>query len=151
VTGDTCRVGQARASERRSTGLNLGDRLVEPAATRAAWPHATRMVIASLLVFLAGCGATQLASNHRHLLEALQTAVSAKNDRWLEAVSKQVEAERSKGAMSDAEFKAFDAIIRAAKAGNWDTARDRTFALSECQRPTADDLARWRERKRAAK
>ena len=105
----------------------------------------------ALLVFvLAGCGATQLASTNRHLLEALQTAVSAKNDQWLDGVARQVQEQHAKGAMSDAEQKAFDAIIQSAKAGHWDAAQGRVFALSEGQRPTAEDLARVRERKSAS-
>ena len=99
------------------------------------------------MCWLPGYGTTQLASSNRRLLEALQTAVSAKNTEWLDGVAKQVEEQRAKGTMSDAEHNAFDAIIQTAKAGHWETAQSRTFALSEAQRPTAEDLARVRERK----
>ena len=98
---------------------------------------------------LAGCGATQLSSSNRHLLEAVQTAVSAKNDQWLEAAAKQVEEQRSKGQMSESEHKALASIIDLAKSGKWDAAQSHIFALSEGQRPTAEDVARVQ--KRAAK
>ena len=104
----------------------------------------------TLIFLLVGCGTTQLAASNRHLLEALQTAVSAKNEQWLDAVGKQVDDQHARQAMSNAEYKAFSAVIRSAKAGNWDAARDCVFALSEGQRPTAEDLARVRQRKAAA-
>ncbi len=59
--------------------------------------------------------------------------------------------QRTKGEMSDTEFKALDAILQTAKAGQWDAAQKRVFSLSEAQRPTADDLARLREHKASAK
>jgi len=103
-----------------------------------------------LFVLLAGCGATQLAPANRQLLAALQTAVSAKNEQWLDAVSKQVEEQHAKQGMSDAEHKAFTAIIQSAKQGNWDAAQSGVFALSEAQRPTAEDLARLRKHNAAS-
>jgi hypothetical protein len=38
-------------------------------------------------------------------------------------------------------------ILVTAKSGQWDAAQKQVFALSEAQRPTADDLARLREQK----
>jgi hypothetical protein len=104
-----------------------------------------------LFVLLAGCGAPQLGPANRQLLAALQTAVSAKNEQWLDAVAKQVEEQHAKKAMNDTEYKAFTAIIQSAKQGKWDAAQGGVFALSEAQRPTADDLARLREHKVAPK
>jgi hypothetical protein len=98
---------------------------------------------------LAGCGATQLSPSNRHLLETLQTAVSAKNTAWLDAVEKEVKETRKNGEISDAEFSALDSIIRQAKGGKWDTAQSAVFALSDGQRPTPEDLERLRERKPA--
>jgi hypothetical protein len=110
----------------------------------------TRLLIAcSLALAWAGCGATQVSPANRRLLEALQTAVSAKNTAWLDGVEKLVADNRTKGELSDAEFSALDAIIRQAKAGNWDSAQTAVFALSDGQRPTAEDLERVRERKPA--
>ncbi len=107
--------------------------------------------LALLLIALAGCGSTQFAPANRHVLAALQTAISAKNDQWLEGVAQQIVDQRTKGQMSDAEFKALDAILQTAKAGQWDAAQKRVFALTEAQRPTPDDLARLREHKSSKK
>ena len=107
--------------------------------------------LALLVVLLSGCGSTQFSSSNRHILAALQTAISAKNTEWLDGVAKQVNEQRTKGAMSNPEFKTIDSIIQAAKAGQWDTAQKRVFAVTEAQRPTADDLARLRERKSSKK
>jgi len=97
-------------------------------------------------LFMAGYSATQFSPANRHLLEALQTAVTAKNDQWLEAAAKQVEQQYSNGKMSVSEHQAFASIIDLAKAGKWDAAQSRVFALSEGQRPTAEDLARVQKR-----
>jgi hypothetical protein len=84
-------------------------------------------------------------------LAALQTAISAKNSDWLEAVTKELDEKQTKGEITSAEFQSLDAIIQQAKAGNWDTALKRVFALSEAQRPTREEAARLREAKRHVK
>ncbi|HEY2411117.1 MAG TPA: hypothetical protein VGI40_02685 [Pirellulaceae bacterium] len=108
------------------------------------------IVILSLAVG-GGCGTTQFESKNRHLIEALQTAVTSKNAEWLAAVAKQAQEQHDKHALSDAEFKSLLAVIDSAKGGDWKTAESRVFALSEGQRPTAKDVARLRERKTVAK
>jgi hypothetical protein len=100
---------------------------------------------------LTGCGATQFEPKNRHLLEALQTAVTSKNAQWLEAVAKQATEQHDKHALSDGEFKSLQAVIDSAKGGDWKTAESRVFALGEGQKPTAADVARVRERKAAVK
>jgi len=117
-------------------------RLTARQAALFAWP---------LLIAVCGCGATQFAPQNRRLLEALQTAVTSKNAEWLEAVTKQVDDAHDKTALSDGEFKALRAVIDSAKTGDWKTAESRVFALSEGQRPTAEDIARVRERKASTK
>ena len=107
--------------------------------------------LALLVLVLSGCGSPQFSASNRHIIAALQTAISAKNTEWLDGVAKRVEEQRTKSAMSDAEFKAIDSIIQTAKAGQWEAAQKRVFALCETQRPTADDLARLREHKAAKK
>jgi hypothetical protein len=116
---------------------------------RTRTPRALLLIASSLALALSGCGATQVSPANRRLLEALQTAVSAKNAAWLDAVEKQVADDRTKGEVSDAEFSALDSIIRQAKDGKWDAAQTAVFALSDGQRPTAEDLERVRERKPA--
>jgi hypothetical protein len=124
-----------------------------PSVTGKSTTHLARLLVlaAVLQLALAGCGATQFAPKNRQLLAALQTAVTSKNAQWLDAVAKQATEQHDNLALSDAEFKSLQAVVDSAKTGDWKMAEVRVFALSEGQRPTADDLARVRERKTAAK
>ena len=102
-----------------------------------------------IVLCLAGCGSPQFDRGNRHLLETLQTAVSAKNTEWLDAVNKQIEQQQSAGKMSAAELKTLRAVIQLAKEGQWAAAQQRLFAVVEAQRPTAEDIRHARERQRA--
>jgi len=99
-----------------------------------------------LLVLLAGiglavgCGRTpQLQPGNRKLLEALRTAVSAKNSQWLASTSKAVEEKRAKNEISDVEFQALHGVIQKANASDWKGAQKEVFTLVEGQRPTVAD------------
>jgi hypothetical protein len=94
-----------------------------------------------------GCGKTQFSPGNRHLLTALETAVSAKNSQWLDAVVKQVDEQHSQGTLSEAEFSAIQGVINDSKRGDWETALKAVFKLIEGQRPTSEDIARVRARK----
>ena len=83
---------------------------------------------------------------NRKVLEALQTAVSSKKSEWLEAVATQVAEKHEEGDISDNEFNAIDAIIKKAKSGDWKSAQKDSFALSEGQRPTSEDLSMVKDR-----
>jgi hypothetical protein len=110
----------------------------------------TAVVLAAGTMFaVVGCGGTQVHPENRRLLEGLQTAVSAQNSEWLAAVNKQVADQKSAGNITDAEFQSFDAVIRQAQAGDWSAAQAAVLALSDAQRPTADDLSRVQKRKPA--
>jgi hypothetical protein len=109
------------------------------------------VVGALCLATMIGCGATQFAPQNRHLIEALQTAVTSKNTEWLDAVAKRASEEHDKHVLSDVEFKSLQAVISSAQTGDWKTAESRVFALSEGQRPTRADVARMRDRNAAAK
>ena len=98
-------------------------------------------------LMVAGCGRTQVSAPNRRLLASLQTAVSAKNPEWLEATSRQLADKRSAGEVSAAEFKVMNAIVLKAQSGDWKGAQQDVFALSEGQQPTAEDLAKVRDRK----
>src|SRR4051794_11254201 len=69
---------------------------------------------------LSGCGSTQFAPSNRHIIAAMQTAISAKNNEWLDGVAKQIEEQRAKSAMSDGEYKVLSSILVTAKSGQWD-------------------------------
>lgn len=114
-----------------------------------------RLSIASCLLggalfcsLFSGCGQTQVATSNRKLLASLQTAVSARNSEWLKATSLQLTEKRDRGELSTAEFQALNAIILKAERGEWKEAQQEVFALSEGQRPTADDRTRVQRRQR---
>ena len=98
-------------------------------------------------LMMIGCGRTQVSAPNRRLLASLQTAVSAKKPEWLDATSRQLADKRSAGEVSEAEFKVMNAIVVKAQSGDWKGAQQDVFALSEGQQPTADDLAKVRDRK----
>ena len=87
-------------------------------------------------------------ASNRKVLEALQTAVSSKKPEWLEAVSTQVAQKHEDGDVSDAEFNAIRTIVKKAESGDWKGAQLASFALSEGQRPTAEDKELLKDRKR---
>ena len=73
-----------------------------------------------LLHLAIGCSrAPQVAPGNRKLLEALRTAISAKNPEWLESSSKLLAEKRAKEEISDVEFKTFSDIIEKAKSSDW--------------------------------
>ena len=111
--------------------------------------HLATIFLSWAVLLIAGCGTTQVSPAIRRLLEALQTAVSAENSEWLEAVSNQMAKQKSVGQLSEAEFQAFDDVIRQAQAGDWKSAQAAVLAIGDGQRPTAEDLTRLQERKPA--
>ena len=92
---------------------------------------------------LVGCGGSpQVSHDNRRVIESVLTAVSAKNAEWLSANAKMVEGRRAEGKMSDAEFTEFQSIIELGKAGQWEEASTRVYALRDAQRVTNEDLNR---------
>lgn len=89
----------------------------------------------------------QVKSQHRQLIGSLRTAVSAQNVEWLEMNAKEVQKLRDAGEMGDEEFAAFDAIVQAAREGNWSGAESKVVSLGDAQQPTEEDLARLEARK----
>ncbi len=110
----------------------------------------TACCLLSTIGFSIGCGrAPQISAPNRKLLEALQTAVSSKNPQWLEAVTTKIGEKRTQKELSDAEFRAIDAIVKKAQSGEWKQAQKDSFQLSEGQRPTSADLAMVKNRQSA--
>lgn len=105
-----------------------------------------RAVLAGLLLLAVGCGVQQIAPANRGLMLQLQSVTSSKKTEWLNEAVRQIEEQRSTGALSDAEFAAFEPIIKKARAGDWESAQLAAFALSDGQKPTAEDLERLEKR-----
>lgn len=99
------------------------------------------------LALIAGCNrAPQLDMANRELLGALQTAVSAKNSQWLDATIILIEKRYDDGDMSDAERSAFDKVVDLAKSGDWKQAQKVSFAFSEGQRASTEDITNLQNR-----
>lgn len=102
----------------------------------------------SLAVLVSGCGRQpQVASANRELLVSLATAVSAREPDWLERNARQIEAQRSAGAMTEAEYQTFQSIINQARSGDWPGAETAAYALRDGQEPTAEDRSKTSERR----
>ncbi len=112
---------------------------------------ATLLLACALLATAAGCGRPpQVAGANRALVVSLATAVSARNNSWLDENAKLLEQRRAAGQCTDAEYKAFKAIIDQALAGDWKPAEDAIYALRDAQEPTAGDLENLSRRKLGA-
>ena len=108
------------------------------------------LIVGALLLLpcFASCSKPpQIAPQHRELLDPLQTAISARNDEWLNTAVKEVRKRRDSGAMSDEEFAAFDAVIQAAENGKWEKAQSLVADILEAQTPTTEDLENLQGRK----
>jgi hypothetical protein len=100
--------------------------------------HAWRLLLicAWFAVLMVGCGRPQVAPQNLRLTASLRTALSAKNNEWLEQNVTAIEERRTAGQMSDDEYAAFQAIIAQAKAGEWEAAEQEAVKLQKAQRPT---------------
>ena len=57
----------------------------------------------------------------------------AKNIAWLDQNARIIAERHRQGTLSDAEFSAFESILRQAQAGDWSAAQDEVIALSKAQ------------------
>lgn len=89
------------------------------------------------IVLLAGCGAPQVGPENYRLIESLRTAVSTRNNDWLEENRQQVAKRHAAGEINDEQFTAFDTIIKQARGGDWAGAEDEVIKLARAQRAGA--------------
>lgn len=66
-------------------------------------------------------------------IQLLWTAVSSRNEDWLNGVDKAVQQRRESGEMSDSELSHFQKVIATARSGDWDAAGRQCFAFAEAQ------------------
>ena len=100
-----------------------------------------------LTVLATGCGYPAVDPDNMKLISTLRTALSARNETWLQANQDLIEARRDAGAMGDEEFEAFQAIIQRARAGDWAGAEQDSVAFQRAQRPTEAQIRRLREKR----
>lgn len=100
----------------------------------------------ALMATPAGCSPPQVEPEHRELILMLATATSTRDAEILEAAAEEVEELRAEGRLPSAEASAFGAIIAAGRAGDWEKARRRAYALRDAQRPSQADIDRLKSR-----
>lgn len=107
-----------------------------------------RDLLSCLLVLLGliGCGEVQLSAEHRELILRLATATSNRDSGQLEAAALASESAFASGRMNESEWKALASIVEAARAGRWEEARQRAYALRDGQVPSKEDLERVEKR-----
>ena len=99
------------------------------------------LVLAAALTF-ASCSAPRVAPDNLRLTASLRTAISTRQAEWLEQNVSAIEARKTAGEMSDAEYDAFQSIIAKAKAGEWEAAEKAIVRLQKAQRPTKEQIGR---------
>jgi hypothetical protein len=84
-----------------------------------------------LLALLAsGCGApTEIDRDNRRVLDAILTAVTLKNPRLLEDDARRAKERYQAGQLSDGDYRALEAIISKARAGDWGGAETDGYAF----------------------
>jgi hypothetical protein len=99
----------------------------------------SRTVAAALLasfMMMAGCSKPpQMPKSSWNIIGSLRTAVSAKNNDWLEQNAKLIEQQRAKHELSDEQYAEFESIVADARQGNWDAATKEVLRLEHGQRP----------------
>lgn len=98
------------------------------------------MAAVVLIVTFAGCGYPQAAPRNMRLITTLRTALSARNETWLQQNIEAIDERRQAGEMSEEEYDAFQAIIAQAKAGEWEKAERASVRFQKAQRPTQEQI-----------
>jgi hypothetical protein len=82
---------------------------------------------------LAGCSGepSERELKNRRELEALLTAVSLKNKKELDRDARRIEERRASGELSEAPYRALQAIIEKARAGDWGAAEEQAYRFRE--------------------
>jgi hypothetical protein len=104
--------------------------------------QASSLFVLTIALSFAGCSAPRLAPDNLRLTSSLRTAISTRQSEWLEQNVSAIEARKSAGEMSDAEYDAFQSIIAKAKAGQWEAAEKAIVRLQKAQRPTKEQVGR---------
>lgn len=111
--------------------------------------HSITLLVLALVALVAGCGYPNAQPNNKRLITSLRTALSAKNDQWLQANEKLVQQRHQQGEMSDDEHAAFVEIIEQARGGDWQGAEQAALDFQRAQRPTDEQLLELRSKQQA--
>lgn len=99
-----------------------------------------------LLLLVTGCGYPVAEPGNMRLISTLRTALSARNEQWLQANEDLINTRHEQGEMRDEEYEAFQSIIQQAREGDWASAEREAVKFQRAQRPTEEQIQRLRER-----
>ncbi len=89
-------------------------------------------LLAGFVLAVLGCGEpSEREYKNRRELEALLTAVSLKNKKELEKDARRMADRYASGELSDASYNVLEAIVAAARAGDWSSAEKQAYAFRE--------------------
>jgi hypothetical protein len=81
-------------------------------------------------VFAPGCrGPTEAERDNRRVLDAILTAITLKNPRLLEDDARRARTRYEAGQLNDEEYRAMEAIVAKARAGDWSGAETDGYAF----------------------
>lgn len=95
------------------------------------WPQLA--IVLGLLLAIAGCSGdpSDRELKNRRELEAILTAITIKDRKQLDRDAGRIEARHASGELSDAPFKALNAIVEKARAGDWAGAERDSYRFRE--------------------
>jgi hypothetical protein len=92
------------------------------------------------IALASGCGYPAAEPENLRLITSLRTALSARNEAWLEANEKMIEQRHIDKVMSDETYEAFKEIIAKAREGDWKGAELESLEFQRAQRPTRQQI-----------
>ena len=96
----------------------------------------------SAVVLIVGCGYPAAEPDNLPLITSLRTALSARNDAWLNANEEIIEKRHDEKELNDDAYSAFKKIIAQAREGDWKGAELESLKFQRAQRPTREQIER---------
>ena len=100
------------------------------------------LAAAYAVVLTAGCGYPAAEPDNLQLITSLRTALSARNDAWLDANEEIIEKRHTEKELNDNAYRAFKKIIAQARDGDWKGAELESLKFQRAQRPTRQQIER---------
>jgi hypothetical protein len=107
------------------------------------------IVFVSLFCVIAatlGCGFPAVEPENLALITSLRTALSARNETWLQQNEDLVEKRYAAQEMGESSYHAFKQIIQQARSGEWKEAELESLKFQRAQRPTPEQIDRLPKR-----
>lgn len=98
------------------------------------------VLLLAAIVMLGGCSQPTVAPANLRLTATLRTAISARNETWLEKNATLVAERFAAGEMAPDEHDQFVAIIDQARSGDWERAERAVVRLQAAQVPTTEQV-----------